>query len=93
MTTWWVFLVIAGIASVLGFVYLVLMRWMAKPLIYISFVVIFVLLIGGGFYAFFSYTYYEIGDQTRNVMQGMGILLWIVAGLFFLILCCCWSRI
>ena len=26
-------------------------------------------------------------------MHGCGVLLWILAGVFLLILCCCWSRI
>lgn len=26
-------------------------------------------------------------------MRGMGILLWILSGIYLLILCCCWSRI
>lgn len=73
--------------------YLFLLRWAAKPLIYISFVVIFILLVGGGFYCFFSYTRYELGDHTRDVMMGMGVLLWILAALFLIVLCCCWSRI
>ena len=53
-TCWWVFLVMAGISAVLGFIYLVLLRWIAKPILYLSFVLIVVLLIGGGFYAFFT---------------------------------------
>lgn len=92
-TAWWVFLVLGGISAVLGFIYLVILRWAAKPILYFSFVAILVLLIGGGFYAFFSYTRFDLADQTRNVMQGMGVLLWILAALFFVILCCCWSRI
>jgi hypothetical protein len=54
-----VLLIFAFISSVLAFVYLVLLRWAAKPLIYISFVLIFILLVGAGFYAFFSYLRYE----------------------------------
>lgn len=92
-TCWWVFLVLGGITAVLSFIYLVLLRWFAKPLIYISMVAIVVLLVGGGFYVYFISTRYEEGDNTRKAMQGMGILLWILAGIYFLILCCCWSRI
>lgn len=86
-------MVLGGIAAVFGFIYLVLLRWFAKPLIYLSFVAIVALLVGGGFYVFFLSTRYEMGDQTRNVMKGMGVLLWILAALFLLIVCCCWSRI
>jgi hypothetical protein len=92
-TCWWVFLVMAGISAVLGFVYLVLLRWIAKPILYLSFVLIVALLIGGGFYAFFTNVQYLSGDHTKEVMKGMGVLLWILAALAVLILCCCWSRI
>jgi len=92
-TCWWVFLVLGGISAVLSFIYLVLMRWFAKPIIYLSMVSIVVLLVGGGFYVFFIATKYDVGDNTRKAMQGMGILLWILSGIYLLILCCCWSRI
>jgi hypothetical protein len=92
-TCWWVFLVLGGIAAVLSFTYLVLMRWFAKPIIYISMVSIILLLVGGGFYVFFIATKYDVGDNTRQAMRGMGILLWILSGIYLLILCCCWSRI
>ena len=83
----------AGISAVLGFAYLALLRFFAKPILYISFVTIICAFIGGGFYAFFSYKYYSLGDHTMEVMKGMGILLWILAGLMLLTICCCWSRI
>ena len=62
---WWVFLVMGGIAATLGFIYLVLLRWFAKPMIYISMVSIIGLLIGGGFYVFFIGNHYAEGDNTR----------------------------
>ena len=90
---WWVFLVLGGISAVLSFIYLVLLRWFAKPMIYLSIVSMIGLLIGGGFYVFFLGNTYAEGDNTRQAMHGMGILLWILAGLYFIILLCCWSRI
>jgi hypothetical protein len=56
---WWVFLVLGGISAVLGFVYLVLLRWFAKPIIYLSMVAIIGLMIGGGFYVFFLGNKYD----------------------------------
>ena len=82
-----------GISSALGFIYLVMLRWFAKPLIYLSMISIVGLLIGGGFYVYFLGNTYNVGDNTRQAMHGMGILLWILAGLYLLILMCCWSRI
>jgi len=56
---WWVFLVLGGISAVLGFVYLVLLRWFAKPIIYLSMVSIIGLMVGGGFYVFFLGNKYD----------------------------------
>lgn len=63
-TCWWVFLVLGVISSILGFIYLVLLRWVAKPLLYVSFIIIFVLLIGGGFYVYYLASNYLPGDHT-----------------------------
>ena len=92
-TAWWVFLVMGGISSVLCLIYLLLLRCFAKPVLYISFVLIFILLIGGGFFVYFLAPKYVDGDHTQKVMKGMGILLWILSGIYAIILCCCWSRI
>ncbi len=90
-TAWYVFLIMAAITTVLTIIYMVLLRWMAKPLLYISFVVIFLLLVGGGFYVFFSSYQYADYDHTSEVMKGMGVLIWILAGIYLILLCCCWS--
>lgn len=78
---------------VLCLIYLFLLRCFAKPLLYISFVLIFALLLGGGFYVYYLGDRYEAKDHTRSVMRGMGILLWILTGIYFIILMCCCSRI
>ena len=50
---WWLFLVMAGITFVMCLIYLFLLRCVAKPLLYVSFVAILVLFVGGGFYVYF----------------------------------------
>jgi hypothetical protein len=92
-TCWWVFLVCVGIATVLGCAYMFLLKYFAKPLLYISFVIILVGLIAGGAYVFAQNTRYQSSDNSRMIMKGMGILLWILAGLYFVILMCCCTRI
>ena len=92
-TAWYIFLIMLGISLVLCLLYLFLLRCFAKPLLYISFVLIFALLLGGGFYVYYLGDRYESGDHTRSVMRGMGILLWILTGIYTIILLCCCSRI
>jgi len=90
---WWVLLVVGFISTALAFGYLFLLKWFAKPIIFASFVSILVLLIGGGFYVYFASARYEVGDSTESVMKGMGILIWILAGIYFVLLACCYKRI
>lgn len=90
---WWVFLVMSLIILVLCIIYLILLRCFAKPMIYISFTLILVLLVGGGAYVFSQSKNYEDGDNTKSVMKWMGILLWIIACIYLVILLCCCGRI
>ena len=53
VVAWWLILVMAGITLVLSMIYLFLLRCIAKPLLYISFILILVLFVAGGFYVFF----------------------------------------
>ena len=83
----------AGLTLVLSIIYLILLRWIAKPMLYISLVLTFLLLVGGGLYVYFEgYNYYS-GDHTRAVMTGMAILIWILAFLYLVLILCCFSRI
>jgi solute carrier family 44 (choline transporter-like protein), member 1 len=90
---WWVLLVVGFISTALAFGYLVMLKHFAKPIIFFSFISILILLIGGGFYVYFMAGRYEEGDSTQSVMKGMGILIWILAGVYFVLLACCYKRI
>lgn len=92
-TCWWVFIVMAFISLAISIIYLILLRCFAKPIMYLSFVLILVLLAGGGAYVFAQQHNYEEGDNTRSVMKWMGIVLWILTGIYFVILMCCCGRI
>ena len=92
-TAWYLYLTMGGISLLLCIIYLILFRCAPRPLFYVSFVLIFVLLLGGGFYVWYLGDTYEEKDNTRSVMHGMGILLWILTGLYFIIFLCCFSRI
>ena len=93
VTCYWLFLVMAAVAFVISFLYLFLLRCIAKPLLYISFVLILLLLAGGGLYVWMEKDNYNESDNTYTVMKWMAILLWILTGIYFCILLCCCSRI
>lgn len=90
---WWILLVAAGISLVFSLAYLFLLRWIAKPMIYISMVIIFLLLVGGGFYVFYVGLTYEAGDHTRNLMIAMAIVIWVLCFIYLVLICCCWRNI
>ena len=93
-TCWWLFLVMLGISTVISMIYLFLLRCIAKPLLYISFVLILVLVIAGGIYVFtYASNNYEDGDDTKLYMQICAYVLWGLAVVYFIILMCCCSRI
>jgi hypothetical protein len=93
-TAWWVFLVMTAICLVITLLYMFLLRWTAKPVLYVSFVIIFLMLLGGGFYVWiFASQKYVPEDNTYKAMRGVAILLWILTGIYGIILLCCCSRI
>ena len=51
-TCWWVFLICTAIATILGVTYMFLLKYFAKPILYVSFVLILVGLVAGGAYVF-----------------------------------------
>ncbi len=61
-TAWYIYLIMGGISLVLCLLYLLLLRCFAKPLLYISFVLIFALLLGGGFYVYYQGNTYDEED-------------------------------
>jgi solute carrier family 44 (choline transporter-like protein), member 1 len=92
-TCWWLFLAMLGISAAIAMLYMFLLRCFTKPLLYISFILILAILVASGIYVFISASNYTSGDKTYEIMRGMGILLWILAGIYFIILLCCCSRI
>mmetsp|Transcript_26752 Transcript_26752/g.25777 ORF Transcript_26752/g.25777 Transcript_26752/m.25777 type:complete len:111 (+) Transcript_26752:542-874(+) len=90
---WWVILVMCGISGVLALIYLFLLRLIVKPVLYISFVLILALLIGGGAYVYVMHEEWAEGDRTREIMKWMAYILWILAAIYLLIMLCCCSRI
>jgi solute carrier family 44 (choline transporter-like protein), member 1 len=92
-TAWYIYLIMGGISLVLCIIFLLLLRYITAPLLYISFVLIFCLLLGGGFYVYYEGNTYDESDRTRKIMHGMGILCWILTGVYLILLLCCCNRI
>lgn len=60
ITTWKIILACMGIAAILGFVYMIIIRLVGGPIIYISILVILLGLAGAGYYCYdYSSNYTE----------------------------------
>lgn len=92
-TAWWVLLAMCGISCVFACIYLFLLRCCAGPMIWISFISIFALLITGGVYVYELQYRYAAEDSTSSAMKWCGVTLFCLAGVYLLILLCCCNRI
>jgi hypothetical protein len=92
-TSWYIYLIMLGITTTIVLIYILLLKWIAKPMIYISIVITFALLVGGGFYAFYTSSKYNGSDRTKEIMKGMGILIWALALAFIVLVCFCCTTI
>ena len=92
-TAWWTFLVVALLAMVFSFLYLVLLRCCTKPLVWITIILIFVLFLAGGAYVYERKNMYPNNVSTQRLMIGCGIVRWVLAAIYFVIICCCCKRI
>mmetsp|Transcript_27452 Transcript_27452/g.20609 ORF Transcript_27452/g.20609 Transcript_27452/m.20609 type:complete len:324 (-) Transcript_27452:420-1391(-) len=90
---WMVLLISVGIAFLLGFVYLLLLRCCAGVMVFFSLTAILAALGGGGVWLFFIKDDYAETSKSYNFCLYAAYVLWGVAGLYFLILLCLCSRI
>lgn len=83
---------------VISIVYIFLLKWITKPLLYCSMVIIlamFILLGGWSFMKrdeFFIEGAEEQSDDYRNATIGAGVA-WGIGFIYFCFMCCCWKNI
>merc|ERR1712070_1057193 len=82
------------------FIYVFILKWMAKPLLYISILLLLVLMGGGGAYLWLTQmkmpdvSNEEDGDNSqKQAYQIAAIVLWAVASLYLVFICCQCSNI
>jgi choline transporter-like protein 2/4/5 len=91
-TNWIIIVYMFLITLVITLVYVYLLRWIAKPLIYISLVLIVLALIGGGGYLFYLTTLVEEGSTKQtSYYVGAGII-WVFSLLVIIFICCQWKN-
>ena len=90
----WQVILISSITSILlGYIYLILIRYIGRFMIWFSIILIQLSLIGGGVYMYFESDTYEETSDYRDWLKYAAYAIWGVAGLFLCCICCCWNSI
>lgn len=91
--SWQVIAVSSVTAILLGYIYLLLIRYLGALIIYFSIVLLQLALIGGGVYMYFESDTYDETSDYRDWLKYAAYGIWGVAGLFLCCVCCCWRSI
>ncbi len=87
---WWVILLCALLAFVLGLLHLCLIRLLAKIMVWVTIISVFLLLIVMGTICWFFKNRYESHDKSYSFFKWIAVVFWILSGLYLLlVLCCC----
>ena len=78
---------------VITMIYLFLLRWITKPLLYVSLFLIFILGLLVGYFAWIKQNDYEDGTNNQKFAQGIAILIWVLTAIYVFFVCCQWSNI
>jgi hypothetical protein len=93
VSVWYVMAISAGVAFVLGFVYMFLLKFCAGVIMFLSLVLIFVIIAGGGVWAYFTKNNYNVDDKNYKYLEYGGYILWGIAGAYLLLVLCMCNRI
>jgi len=92
---WEIVLAMAGATIVISIFYIFLLKWITKPLLYTSMLLILIgfILLGG--WSWMKKDEYDPDLQERNYNLAMGgaIGAWVVAGIYLCFIICCWKNI
>lgn len=90
---WWVFLVCAGIAFIMGFVYMVFLKCWAKILVWITIFLGFFILGGCGIFLYLTASTYDKTDNTRDYMKYTAYGLFGICAVYLLVVLWCCNRL
>lgn len=87
------FVYIPFVACIVSLVYVYLLKCFAKPLIYLSIVLVLVIFVAGGYYSYSYKDEYDVEDDMYKYSLWVAYVFWGLAAIYLLIVCCCHSRI
>jgi len=90
---WKVIAICSVTAIVLGYLYLLIIRLIGAIIVWGSIMLLQFSLIGAGVYVYLQHERYDEGDEHREWVKYASYVIFGIAGLFLLCLCCCWNAI
>ena len=90
---WKLVLACSATAILLGYIYLILIRWLGGLIVWLSIILIQLSLIIGGWYMYDSSEDYDEESDYRDWVKYAAYGIWGLAGLYFLCVCCCFNAI
>lgn len=85
--------IMSAVTFVISILYIYLLKWFAKPLLYISIVAILVSGVIGGFYLFSLKDKYQATDNNYQYCMVGAVVTWSITGLYLCCILCQYSHI
>ena len=90
---WKLILICTVTAILLGYIYLILIKFLAGWIVWLSIILIQVCLLVGGYYMYNSSEDYPEESDYRDWVKYVAYGLWGLSALYFCCICCCWNAI
>lgn len=85
---WKLMIVMCFVALILSVIYVFLLRWIAKPLIYVSLFAIFLLGLLGGYWVWMKREDFLEGTDNYKHTTGAAIAIWAITAVYTFFVCC-----
>ena len=83
----------SGCTILVSIIYIWLLKWITKPLLYVSLIIILVCFVALGGFCFLHMADYEKGSDNYNLTMAGALVSWGVGLAYLICVCCCWNNI
>uniref|UniRef100_A0A7S3FVB3 Choline transporter-like protein n=1 Tax=Strombidium rassoulzadegani TaxID=1082188 RepID=A0A7S3FVB3_9SPIT len=90
---WKALLIMSAVSFVITIIYIFLLRWITKPLLYTSLLLIFVLGLLVGYFVWTKKDEYPAESNNYKYAMALAIVVWVITALYALFVCCQWGNI
>ena len=90
---WETLAIMAGGTVVISIVYIFLLKWITKPLLYTSMFIILIMFILLGAWSWTKQFDYDAGSDDFMYAQIGAYVAWALSFLYLVFMCCCWNNI